>query len=92
MGHLRELSLKGYDVLINTTPHTMPFNEVDICQGSVAMDIKTFPEISLFLEKAKNKNCTLIFGREMFYYQALEQQSLWFSVKNQLATPRVLTR
>ena len=81
LGMLRELCLEGYDVLINTTPDPMPFSEADISEGSIAMDIKTFPEVSLFLEKASEKNCTLVFGREMFYYQALEQQALWFPLE-----------
>ena len=82
---LRDLYLVGYDVLINTTPDPMPFTQENICEGCIAMDIKTFPEMSLFLQKAREKNCTLIFGRDMFYYQALEQQALWFRLKNQLS-------
>ncbi|MCX6990860.1 MAG: shikimate dehydrogenase [Chlamydiae bacterium] len=81
LGILRELCLSGYDVLVNTTPDPMPFDEEDICEGCIAMDIKTFPKMSLFLEKAKEKNCTLVFGREMFYFQALEQQALWFPLE-----------
>lgn len=73
---------EGYDILINCTPVSMPIHPDDILPQVVVMDIKSVPKETTFLQCAKEKGCTMIYGYEMFIEQALGQFRLWF--KNQL--------
>ena len=65
--------VEPYDILVNTTPADAYLDE--IIQNSIVMDIRT--QLTPFLAAAAQKNCTLIYGEEMFNYQALEQIKLW---------------
>lgn len=67
----------SYDLLINCTPHEMPITSEQIKLNSVIMDIKSIPKWTELLLAAKDKNCDLIFGYDMFVNQALEQFKLW---------------
>lgn len=64
-----------YDILINCTPGEMPIDASHIIEGSYVMDIKIHPTVLLNI--AKEKGCSLIFGYDMFVYQAIEQFKLW---------------
>ena len=80
-GGLDELALeyiKGYDILINATPDPMPIAPEFILENSIVMDFNSRPVITTFLEEAKRKKCTLVYGYEMFSNQAAEQFKIWF--------------
>ncbi len=74
--HLNEIT-NDYDLLINCTPDEMPISPEIIKEQSVIMDIKSVPKWTTLLVEAKLKNCTLIFGYEMFIHQAIGQFELW---------------
>ncbi|MEI8280733.1 MAG: shikimate dehydrogenase, partial [Bacteroidota bacterium] len=69
---------EGYDFLINATPVEMPIDPSFILPGSKVMDIKTRPMETELLQKAKEKQCTIIYGYQMFIEQAIGQWHLWF--------------
>lgn len=75
-----------YDILVNTTPVSMPIPEEWIAPKTVVMDL--FPRAGLtpLLEVANAKGCTSISGFEMFLLQAAEQFALWFPECSQQAT------
>jgi 3-dehydroquinate dehydratase / shikimate dehydrogenase len=75
---LAEECKAGYDILVNATPDGLPIDPQWIFPGSIVMDIKTLPNISLFLQQAQEKGCTLIPGHEMFTNQAISQFKIWF--------------
>lgn len=64
-----------YDILINCTPDEMPINTSYVIEGSYVMDIKIHPTVLQNI--AQGKNCSIIFGYDMFVYQAIEQFKLW---------------
>lgn len=67
-----------YDVLINATSQPMPISEEWIIPNSVAMDVNTIPQFSLFLQAAQKKGCLCIPGYQLFIEQAAQQQQIWF--------------
>lgn len=73
-----------YDILVNATPMAMPFPSVDILPNAIVMDIKTIPQVSLFLKTALDKGCRIVYGYEMFIAQAVGQYALWFDQKEGL--------
>jgi 3-dehydroquinate dehydratase/shikimate dehydrogenase len=74
-GSLR--SLKQYDILINTTPAALPISSEDVLSGATIMDITSVPKETELLLCARSKGCNIIYGSEMFFEQAKEQQKLW---------------
>lgn len=74
--HLNEIT-SDYDLLINCTPDEMPISPDIIKEKSVVMDIRSVPKWTNLLIEAKAKNCTLIFGYDMFIHQAIGQFELW---------------
>ncbi|MFA6915093.1 MAG: shikimate dehydrogenase [Parachlamydiales bacterium] len=76
--NLSSVALTGYDIIINTTPESLPIKEKDLLYKTVAMDIKTRPQYTDFLNLAHSKQCKLVFGYQMFIEQALGQYKLWF--------------
>ncbi len=68
-------ALQPCDILVNSTPADFPLE--GILPGTFVMDIRSYPRLTPFLEKAAEKNCHLIYGSEMFYHQALGQYRLW---------------
>jgi 3-dehydroquinate dehydratase / shikimate dehydrogenase len=68
----------GYDLLINCTPLAMPLAPEHMISRSVVMDIVTKPKETDFLKLAKQKQCRLIYGYQMFVQQALGQFAIWF--------------
>jgi 3-dehydroquinate dehydratase/shikimate dehydrogenase len=69
---------KGYTILINTTPLSLPIDPINILPGSYVMDINSRPLDTQLLKHAKKKGCTTIEGYKMFVEQALGQYNLWF--------------
>lgn len=69
---------KGYDLLINATSVPDPIDSKWILPNSGVMDINTRNIDTPFLLNAKEKNCSIIYGYEMFIAQAVEQIELWF--------------
>ncbi|GAB4229406.1 MAG: bifunctional 3-dehydroquinate dehydratase/shikimate dehydrogenase [Chlamydiales bacterium] len=85
--HMEILFDKGYDILINCTPHSCPIDEKYVDPNAVIMDIKTVPVLTKLLKKALQKGCKIIPGWEMFLHQAVLQFIWWFGPvveKNQL--------
>jgi 3-dehydroquinate dehydratase/shikimate dehydrogenase len=80
-GGLDGIKSHAYDLLINTTPDPLPISKEEISPQTILMDIKSVPKMTPFLEEGKRKNCTLIFGYEMFIRQAIEQYRIWFDSK-----------
>lgn len=81
-GSLEDLALwaqKGYDILINSTPVSLPVDPEHLLPQAIVMDITTKPKITPFLRMAKERGCQTIYGFEMFSEQAYGQFSLWFA-------------
>jgi len=78
LDHLRKCGERGYDILINCTPLSMPIEDQDIFPHAIIMDIKTKPKETSLLKSAKKKGCKIIYGYCMFIEQAMGQFSLWF--------------
>lgn len=86
---LPEIANEGYDILINCTPLPLPVDPMHILSHTLVMDITTNPKETLFLKHAKEKQCTIVYGYQMFVEQALGQLNLWFERKNSTAIPPV---
>ncbi len=79
LDQMNECAIEGYDILINTTPIAMPIDEKHIIPSLLlAMDIKTKPKHSPFLECASKKGAIIVYGYQMFVEQALCQYDFWF--------------
>lgn len=76
-GGLNLLADLDYDVIINTTPDPCPIPLEHLRLKKVAMDIKTLPKTTLFLQAALEKECEIVYGVEMFVNQALGQYDRW---------------
>lgn len=65
-----------YDVLINATPSqdVVPFDS--LLEGKLVMDVNL--KEGPFLQAAREKNCDVIEGRELFFKQAAYQYEHWF--------------
>lgn len=69
---------QGYDILLQCTAQSDSIPEEWILPHTTVMDIVYVPKYTPFLQKARQKNCRLVFGYEMFMNQALEQLRIWF--------------
>lgn len=69
----------NYRVIINATAHENPIDPECILSGAIAMDIRVRPKETLFLQEAKKRGCTLVYGYEMFIKQAALQFKTWFN-------------
>lgn len=78
LAEMADCERSGYDILINCTPNPLPIHPQYILKKSLIMDIKTTPEKISLLHHAKEKECLIINGYEMFVEQALGQFILWF--------------
>lgn len=80
-----QIANEGYDVLINCTSvgkeGTSPVLAQALLPGRVVMDIIITPKITPLLEAAKEKECSLVYGLEMFLQQASWQFLFWFGDK-----------
>ncbi len=88
LAEIEECCLNGYEILINCTPAEMPIDERSILPGTLVMDIRTCPKVSLFLSYALNKGCRVVYGYEMFVEQAVGQFNLWFKERVDSADSR----
>lgn len=79
-----------FDVLINTTPSPLPMDPQILDALTLVMDINTSPLKSPFLEQAEKRGCPIVFGYEMFLYQALRQFKIWEPSLNQKETEKLL--
>ncbi|MCB1113279.1 MAG: shikimate dehydrogenase [Chlamydiia bacterium] len=69
---------KGYDVLINCTPNPCPIDPDDLLPKKTVIETKTKPKETDLLKAAREKNCPVHFGFEMFVGQAVLQFQTWF--------------
>lgn len=76
-GDLNDLKKLEYDLLIDATPEALPINPEDIHKNAWFFDVKLRPAKDA-LHKYLSKN---IYGWEMFQYQALYQDEIWFGIK-----------
>jgi 3-dehydroquinate dehydratase / shikimate dehydrogenase len=67
----------SYDILINCSPDPMPIHEEFISPKALVMDIVYTPKETMFLRKAIEKGCDVIYGEEMFLNQAALQTKFW---------------
>ena len=87
-----ELFPLHYDIIIQCTPNPDCIQSKWICSHSIAMETVYQPHWTGFLKKASLKNCKLIFGRELFVNQAVQQQKLWGSSFSKEELEQVITQ
>lgn len=75
---MKSCAQAGYEIIVNSTPAALPIHPDDILPGVIAMEVKTKPKNTPFLQHAMAKNCIPIYGYQMFIEQAIEQFLLWF--------------
>lgn len=75
-GSLAELP-SFYDVLINCSPDPMSVDTSKMRRGAITMDIVYVPKETLFLQKAQELGCPVIYGEDMFRNQAALQTAFW---------------
>ncbi|WP_017187730.1 shikimate dehydrogenase [Alkalibacillus haloalkaliphilus] len=76
--------LAQYDLVINTTSVGMTPHEDEqvislnyVKPGTIVSDIVYKPNWTSFLMDAKKRNCQLLFGESMLYYQAVKAFEIW---------------
>lgn len=74
---LEEFGKEDYDLLINCIP-VFGIDPKSIKSKKIVMDIRSNPKESEFLKIAKERDCSVIYGYQMFVEQAVEQFRLWF--------------
>lgn len=89
-GGLDELG-SSYSIIINASSVSSPIDPQYIIPGCVAMDIRTLPKETLFLQEAKARGCKLVYGYEMFIKQAALQFKTWFKDVEVAKVDRFLT-
>ncbi|PWU13819.1 MAG: hypothetical protein C5B45_05495 [Chlamydiae bacterium] len=85
-----ELFPCNYDIIINCTPNPDYIQSEWICPNCIAMDTVYQPHWTEFLKKAFLKNCKLIFGKELFINQAVQQQRLWGSSLSEIELEQLM--
>jgi 3-dehydroquinate dehydratase / shikimate dehydrogenase len=85
-----ELFPHTYDVLINCTPNPDFIPSNWIFPNSIAMDTVYQPHWTRFLQKALHKNCRIIFGKELFIKQAIQQQKIWGSAFSEVELEQIM--
>lgn len=78
LSQMKKEFTKGYEILINCTPEKMPVESCDILSEALVMDLTVRPKETLLLALAKEKGCRVVYGEEMFLYQAIGQLMIWF--------------
>lgn len=78
-GELNDIGKFSYDILVNCTPDLHPIDFENVIPGTVVMDIITTSRETPLLIHAREKNCSVVYGFEMFMNQAARQFELWFS-------------
>jgi 3-dehydroquinate dehydratase/shikimate dehydrogenase len=92
-GSLEDIAHINYDVLINATSVGMndshsPIPPQHIKPNTLVNDIVWSTKETPLLKAAAKKNCTIVYGYEMFVDQAVEQYRLWFDDKVDLGKVR----
>ena len=77
-GSLNDLAGISYDILINGTPNQMPIDPSWIKKGATVMDLSITPRETEFLCVAKEHDCRVVYGTDMFFRQAAGQAKAWF--------------
>lgn len=67
----------AYDILINCSPEPMPVDPEKILPYILVMDVVYDPEETKFLKQALEKQCRIVYGKEMFLNQAQRQNAVW---------------
>jgi 3-dehydroquinate dehydratase/shikimate dehydrogenase len=73
---------QDYDILINSTSvgresDECPVSISDILPEKIVMEVISTPAETLLIKEAKNRNCTVVYGQEMYENQAEKQLELW---------------
>lgn len=82
-----EASLSDFDIIIQTTSvglsqdDALPLSLDRLKEGSVVADIIYNPLTTSFLEKAQEKNCTIVNGVGMFVYQGAIAFEKWTGIE-----------
>jgi len=63
----------SYDILVKCTPEA----SIDILPRSIVMDTVYNPKYTPFVQQALQKECTVVYGEEMFLQQAALQTRFW---------------
>lgn len=74
---------EGYDVLINSTsvgrePNECPIAIEHLLTNKVVMEVISSEADTRLIQEAKKRNCTIVYGLEMYERQAEKQLDLWF--------------
>lgn len=77
-GSLSEVP-SGYDILINTTPNSMPISSNQIRPNTLVLDVIYSPKETPLIKEALLKNCRIVYGEEMYVKQAQRQTAFWIS-------------
>lgn len=83
--HFPKYSQADYDILINCTSVGMgsetacPIDTEALLSKKLVMDIISSPKNTALLKAAQKKECQIVYGREMFCYQAVGQFKIWIS-------------
>jgi 3-dehydroquinate dehydratase / shikimate dehydrogenase len=95
-GKLKDIN---YDILINATccgmlgvNQKMPINKKHIKKDVVVLDVVYNPMTTEFIKESTKKGCQIVFGYEMFCYQALEQFKIWELDIDQKKAKRVVEK
>lgn len=87
-----ELFPCNYDIIINCTPNSDCIQSEWICPNCIAMDTVYQPHWTEFLKKASLKKSKLIFGKELFINQAVQQQRLWGSGLSEIELEQLIAQ
>jgi 3-dehydroquinate dehydratase / shikimate dehydrogenase len=77
LGVFSSLTIPSYDILIHCTSANGVILDDEIRDSSLVMEIMTKPFRTSFIASALKKSCQVIYGMEMFAYQAALQWQLW---------------
>ncbi len=81
-----------YDIIINATSVDMPIDPAYIIPGAIAMDIRSRPKDTAFLQEAAKRSCHIVYGYEMYIKQAVLQFTTWFTDIDPTKVERILTK
>jgi len=82
--------IKGYDILIDTTPSALPVDPSWIIPQAILLDIKVHEQPDCLLAQGKRKGAICVEGVKMFICQAVLQQKLWLKDKFQEAVETLM--
>lgn len=76
----------GIDILVQATPVGMSGSDLSAClvpeeslpSSLIVLEAVSSPEDTCLVQRARRQGCRVVLGKELFFYQALEQLKLWF--------------